>query len=175
MSVPFQRVSNATVRDIIFYDPAAERRAAQMQINWDDYFNVGSQEILYWLEFGWWPKYCDTIFGATYYTNLPNGTLISSFNPSLLIKNDQTLIRLDTFMAVKVFYESIVSDTSNINEVDKTNFDHALLRYEREKEKAMQLMNFYDLFQNSPNGPTSKLEENWTADPDYFTNDRRYF
>ena len=175
MSVPFQRISNATVRDIIFYDPAAERRAAQMQINWDDYFNVGSQEILYWLEFGWWPKYCDTIFGATYYTNLPNGALVSSFNPSLLMKNDQTLIRLDTFMAVKIFYESIVSDTSNINDVDRTNFDHALLRYEREKEKAMQLMNFYDLYQNSPNGPAYKLEENWTADVDYFNNDRRYF
>lgn len=175
MSVPFQRVSNATVRDIVFYDPAAERRAAQMQINWDDYFNVGSQEILYWLEFGWWPKYCDTVFGATYYTNLPNGALISSFNPSLLIKNDQTLIRLDTFMAVKIFYESIVSDTSNINEVDQRNFDHALRRYQMEQEKAMQLMNFYDLFQNSPQGPTTKLEENWTADVDYFNNDRRYF
>jgi hypothetical protein len=41
MSVPFQRISNATVADIIFYDPAAERRAAQMQIDWDTYFNVG--------------------------------------------------------------------------------------------------------------------------------------
>ena len=32
MSVPFQRVSNATVADIIFYDPAAERRASQMEL-----------------------------------------------------------------------------------------------------------------------------------------------
>ena len=175
MSVPYQRISNATVQDIIFYDPAAERRAAQMQVNWDDYFHVGSQEILSQLEFGWWPKYCDTVLGATYYTNLPNGALISSFNPSLLIKNDQTLIRLDTFMAVKIFYESIVSDVSNINDVDKTNFDHALRRYQYEWEKALQLMNFYDLNQDAPNGPTTKLEENWTADVDYFNNDRRYF
>jgi hypothetical protein len=175
MSVPYQRVSNATVQDIIFYDPAAERRASQMQVNWDDYFKVGSQEILYQLEFGWWQKYCDTVLGATYYTNLPNGALISSFNPSLLIKNDQTLIRLDTFMAVKVFYESIVSDTSNVNDVDKVNFDHALRRYQTEWEKALQLMNFYDLNQDAPNGPTTKLEENWTADVDYFNNDRRYF
>ena len=56
MSVPYQRISNATVADIIFYDPAAERRASQMNINWDDYFKVGSQEILYQMEFGWWPK-----------------------------------------------------------------------------------------------------------------------
>jgi hypothetical protein len=175
MSVPYQRISNATVQDIIFYDPAAERRASQMNVNWDDYFKVGSQEILYKLEFGWWPKYCDTVLGATYYTNLPNGSLISSFNPSLLIKNDQTLIRLDTFMAVKIFYESIVSDTSNVNDVDNVNFSHALRRFEAEYEKALQLMNFYDLNQDAPNGPTTKLEENWTADVDYFNNDRRYF
>lgn len=175
MSVPYQRISNATVADIIFYDPAAERRASQMNVNWDDYFKVGSQEILYQMEFGWWPKYCDTVFGASYYQNLPNGTLVSSFNPNLLIKSDQTLIRLDTFMAVKIFYESIVSDVSNVNDVDKANYDHALRRYQFEWEKALQLMNFYDLNQNAPNGPTTKLEENWTADVDYFNNDRRYF
>ena len=175
MSVPYQRVSNATIQDIIFYDPAAERRAAQMQVDWDRYFQVGSQEILYMLEFGWWQKYCDTVLGATYYTNLPNGALISAFNPNLLIKSDQTLIRLDTFMAVKIFYESIVSDTSNVNEVDLTNFNHALRRYEAEWEKALQLMNFYDLNQDAPNGPTTKLEENWTADVDYFNGDRRFF
>ena len=173
--MPYQRVSNATVADIIFYDPAAERRAAQMQINWEDYFKVGSQEILYQLEFGWWPKYCDNVMGASYYTNLPNGQLVSAFSPNLLIKNDQTLIRLDTFMAVKIFYESIVSDTSNVNSVDGANYNHALIRYEKEWEKALQLMNFYDLYQDAPNGPTTKLEENWVADPDYFNGDRRYF
>jgi len=175
MSVPYQRVSNASVADIIFYDPAAERRANQMQVNWDDYFKVGSQEILYKLEFGWWPKYCDNVVGASYYTNLPNGQLVSAFNPAQLIKNDQTLIRLDTFMAIKIFYESIVSDTSNVNSVDTANFNHALDRFESEWTKALELMNFYDLNQDAPNGPTTKLEENWVADPDYFTGDRRYF
>ena len=175
MSVPYQRVSNATVADIIFYDPAAERRASQMQVNWDDYFKVGSQEILYKLEFGWWPKYCDTVMGATYYANLPNGQMVSAFNPAQLIKNDQTLIRLDTFQAIKIFYESIVSDTSNVNSVDTANFNHALDRFESEWTKALELMNFYDLNQDAPNGPTTKLEENWVADPDYFTGDRRYF
>ena len=91
MSVPYQRISNATVRDIQFYDPAAERRASALNVDWEPYFKVGSQEWLYKLEFGWWQKYCDTVLGAYYYANLPNGQLISSFNPSLLIKNDQTL------------------------------------------------------------------------------------
>tara|TARA_R110002124_G_scaffold12162_6_gene57905 strand:+ start:51 stop:395 length:345 start_codon:yes stop_codon:yes gene_type:complete len=113
--------------------------------------------------------------GATLYANLPNGQMISAFNPSLLIKNDQTLIRLDTFMAVKIFYESIVSDTSNVNSVDAANYGHALERYEKEWEKALQLMNFYDLNQDAPDGPTTKLEENWVADPDYFNNNRRWF
>jgi len=175
VSVPYQRISNATVADIIFYDPAAERRASQMSVNWDDYFKVGSQEILYQLEFGWWQKYCDTVIGATYYTNLPNGQLISAFNPNYLIKSDQTLIRLDTFMAIKIFYESIVSDISNINQVDQVNYEHAKTRYTNEWTKALQLMNFYDLFKDSPDGPTTKLEENWTADVDYQNGDRRYF
>jgi hypothetical protein len=39
----------------------------------------------------------------------------------------------------------------------------------------MQLMNFYDLNQDAPDGPTTKFEENWTADPDYFNNNRRWF
>ena len=174
MSVAYQRVSNATVSDIIFYDPAAERRASQMQVDWDDYFQVGSQELLYKLEFGWWQKYCD-ITGASYYKNNSAGKLVSGFNPNYLIKSDQTLIRLDTFMAVKVFYESIVSDTSNVNDVDRANYDHALRRYQFEWEKALQLMNFYDLNQDAPNGPTTKLEENWTSDVDFFNGDRRYF
>jgi hypothetical protein len=175
MSVPFQRISNATVADIIFYDPAAERRASQMQIDWDTYFNVGSQEILYTLEFGWWPAYVDATTGGTLYANLPNGALISAFNPNLLIKSDQTLIRLDTFKAVETFYSSLVSDTSNVNSVDAANYGHALERYEKEYEKALQLMNFYDLFQDAPEGPTTKLEENWTADENFFNNNRRWF
>ena len=175
MSVPYQRVSNATVADIIFYDPAAERRAANMNVDWNDYFHVGSQELLYKLEFGWWNKYCDTVFGASYYTNNNQGQLISAFDPSKLIKSDQTLIRLDTFMAVKIFYESIVTDVSNVNDVDKANYEHAKDRLQNEWEKALQLMNFYDLDGENPNGPTTKLEENWTADVDYFNNDRRFF
>ena len=175
MSVPYQRISNATVEDIAFYDPAAERRAAALNIDWAPYFKVSSQEWLYKLEFGFWPKYCDTVLGAYYYSNLPNGALISSFNPSQLMKNDQTLIRLDVFGAVLVFYESLVTEVSNMPEVDLANYEFAKSRAEKEWIKALELMNFYDLYQNSPNGPATKLEENWTADVDYFNGDRRYF
>jgi hypothetical protein len=175
MSVPYQRISNATVKDIAFYDPAAERRAEALNVDWTPYFKVASQEWLYKLEFGWWQKYCDTVVGATYYANLPNGQLISSFNPNLLIKNDQTLIRLDTFGAILVFYESLVTDVSNMNEVDLKNYDFAKTRCDREWTKALELMNFYDLNQDAPNGPTTKLEENYVADVDYFNGDRRYF
>jgi len=61
MSVPYQRISNATVADIQFYDPAAERRAAALNVDWGPYFKVGSQEWLYKMEFGWWQNYCDTV------------------------------------------------------------------------------------------------------------------
>ena len=172
MSVPYQRVSNATINDILFYDPAAERRASSLQVDWDDYFRIGSQEILYQLEFGWWPKYVDTVFGAYYYKNNAQGKLISAFDPSKLVKGDQTLIRLDCFKAIYVFYESLVTDVSNMNEVDMQNFEFSRDRYGREWDKAMQLMNFYDLYGD---GTVTKLEENWTADVDYFNGDRRYF
>lgn len=175
MSVPYSRISNATVADIMFYDPAAERRASALQVDWDPYFKVSSQEWLYKFEFGFWPKYCDTVLGAYYYANLPDGSLISSFNPNQLIKNDQTLIRLDTFGAILVFYESLVTDVSNMNDVDLQNYNFAKMRCESEWTKAMELMNFYDLTGLSPQGPTTKLEENWTADTNYFNGDRRYF
>lgn len=175
MSVPYQRISNATIADIAFYDPAAERRASALQVDWEPYFKVASQEWLYKMEFGWWQNYCDTVLGAYYYTNLPNGQMISSFNPGQLIKNSQTLIRLDTFGAILVFYESLVTDVSNMNEVDKMNYDFAKMRCEDEWRKAQELSNWYDLYQDSPNGPTTKLEENWTADQNYFNGDRRYF
>lgn len=175
MSVPYQRISEATIEHIMFYDPAAERKANALRVCWDDYFKVSSQEWLYKMEFGWWQNYCDTTLGAGYYTNLPNGQLISSFNPNLLIKNDQTLIRLDTFGAIAEFYQSLVTDVSNMNEVDMQNYQFARDRAEKEWVKAQQLSNWYDLFRDNPQGPTTKLEENWTADPNYFNGDRRYF
>lgn len=172
MSVPFQRVSSATIQDIIVYDPAAERRADSLCVKWDTYFNIGSQEILYQLEWGWWPKYVENTVGAWYFKNDDKGRLISSFNPSLLVKSDQTLVRLDVFKAVEQFYQSLVTDVSNVNEVDKTNWEFAKTRYQNEWEKALQLSNFYDLYND---GFIQKLEENYAADVNYFNSDRRYF
>ena len=173
MSVPYQRISAATSQDIQFYDPAAERRAIQLNVNWEDYFKVGSQEILYKLEFGWWPKYCDTVFGAYYYKNNSQGKLISAFDPNKLVTTDQTLIRLDCFKAIEEFYASLVTDIANINDVDKVNYEHAQARFQSEWTKALELMNFYDLYGDGT--PITKMEENWTADVDYFNNDRRFF
>jgi len=172
MSVPFQRISNATITDIQFYDPAAEKRAASLGVNWDDYFHVGSQEILYQFEFGWWPKYVENTWGAWYFKNNSKGQVVSAFDPTKLMKDDQTLIRLDVFKAVEQFYQTLVTDVSNINEVDKTNWDHAKMRYAQEYEKATQLSNFYDLYGD---GTITKLEENYQADVDFFQGDRRYF
>jgi hypothetical protein len=172
LSVPFQRISNATVSDIILYDPAAERRAASLCIDWDTFFNIGSQEILYQLEFGWWPKYVENTWGAWYFKNNALGQVISAFNPSLLVKSDQTLIRLDVFKAVEQFYMSLVTDTSNVNEVDKTNWEFSKERYYNEWQKAIQLSNFYDLYDD---GFISKMEENYQADVNYFNGDQRYF
>ena len=172
MSVFYQRISNATILDIVFYDPAAERRATALNVDWDAYFHVSSQECLYKMEFGWWRGYCDTVFGSTYYKNNAAGKLVTAFNPSKLMKDDQTLIRLDVFGAVLVFYQSLVTDVSNKNEVDMANYEFAQNRCVTEWDKARELSNFYDL---SGDGVITKLEENWTADVNYFNGDRRFF
>jgi hypothetical protein len=59
-----------------------------------------------------------------------------------------------------------------VNEVDKTNWEFAKTRYQNEWEKALQLSNFYDLYND---GFIQKLEENYAADVNYFNSDRRYF
>lgn len=172
MSVPYQRISNATATDITFYDPAAERRAAGLQADWDDYFRIGSQEILYALEFSWWPKYVEVAIGAWYFKNNEQGQLISAFDPTKLVLSDQTLRQLDCFKAVEIFYSTLVTDISNVNEVDAENYKFARKRYDDTWEKAVQLSNFYDLFSD---GQITKLEENYQQDLEFFTNDRRYF
>lgn len=172
MSVPYQRISNATIDDIIVYDPAAERRAASVGVDWDTFFHIGSQEILYQMEWGWWPKYVENTWGAWYFKNNSKGQVISAFNPCLLVKDDQTLIRLDVFKAVEQFYQTLVTDVSNINEVDKVNWEFAKERYQNEWEKALQLGNFYDL---DNDGFINKMEENYQADVNAFNGDQRYF
>jgi hypothetical protein len=172
MSVAYQRISTASIADIIFYDPAAERRADSLDVKWDDYFQVASQDILYELEFSWYPKYVETAVGAWYYKNNSKSKLVSAFNPELLILNNQTLIQLDTFKAIELFYQSLVTDISNINEVDLTNYKFARKRYSDAWTKAIQLSNFYDL---NSDGEITKLEENYLQDTSYMTGNRRFF
>jgi hypothetical protein len=172
MSLAYQRISTATVDDIIFYDPAAERRADSLSADWDTYFEIASQELLQMMEFGWWPKYVQQTFGAWYFKNTPEGKMVTAFDPSKLLKSSQILKRLDTFKAVEEFYRSLVSDVSNINEVDERNYKHARERFADEWEKAINLSNFYDL---NSDGIISKMEENMKADQNFFNSGRRYF
>lgn len=172
MSIQYQRISGATVDDVIFYDPAAERRAASLNVNWDTYFEIASQELLQMMEFGWWPKYVQQTFGAWYFKNDDEGRMVTAFNPSKLVKTSQILQRLDTFKAVEEFYRSLVTDVSNVNEVDAKNYEFAKKRFDDEWEKAISLSNFYDL---NSDGVIAKLEENMMADQHFFNGDQRYF
>jgi hypothetical protein len=98
--------------------------------------------------------------------------MVTAFDPSKLLKDSQILKRLDTFKAVEEFYRSLVSDVSNLNEVDERNYKHARERFADEWDKAINLSNFYDL---NSDGIISKLEENMKADQNYFNSGRRYF
>jgi hypothetical protein len=172
MSVPYQRISRATADDIILYDPAAERRAAAMKLEWDTYFEIASQQILYMLEFGWWPQYCEKHTGAALFRTQTSGHLVTAFDPDLLLTDSQTLKQLDVFKAVEVFYSTLVTDPSNVNEVDRENYEFSRRRFDDAWKTAQQLSNFYDL---NFDGYISKIEENRTADHQYFIGDRRYF
>lgn len=172
MSVAFTRISSATIIDIQFYDPAAERRADSLNVSWDEYFDVGSQDILYQMEFSWWPKYVENALGANYYKNNSKGELVSGFETCRLLLDSQILKQLDTYKAIELFYCSLVTDVSNVNEVDLANYKFARKRFDDMWNKAIALSNFYNLFGDDD---ITKLEENYNLDVNYLTNDQRYF
>jgi hypothetical protein len=172
MSIAYTRVSTASSTDIVFYDPAAERRAESLDVSWDDYFKVASQEVLYMLEFSWYPKYVEQTIGAWYFKNNSKGNMISAFDHEKLMKSNQLLVQLDTYKAIELFYQSLVTDISNVNEVDLANYKFARKRFADTWEKAVQLSNFYDI---NLDGEVTKLEENYLQDLQYLTGDRRYF
>jgi hypothetical protein len=183
------RISAAQPADVAFYDRAAYKRLQQvyptgdtMNNNGPDqdymltttYFPKASIEMLVMFEFGWWPLYVERTLGAFYYkqSNQNPGLTVTAFNPAQLVKVNQTLVRLEVFKAVEIFYSSLVTDNSNINEKDAKNYDFARKRFEEEWEKAIQESYFYDLRQL---GEIGTYQQSWLADVNFFEGDRRYF
>jgi len=159
-------------------------------------FPKASIELLNMLEFGWWSAFVERTLGAFYYksasagaqpaspaaptvspNNLPvpaqaAGMTMTAFNPAQLAKQNQTLIQLEVYKAVEIFYSTLVTDNSNINEKDAQNFQFARRRFEEEWEKAKQESYFYDL-RNI--GFVGTYQQDWLADINFFEGDRRYF
>ena len=172
------RISLATPSDVQFYDRAAYRRMEQVYSGEQDYeiqvtyFPKSSIEMLVMLEFGWWPLYVERTLGAFYYRNSDKNQTITAFLPSSLVKQNQTLIRLEVFKATEIFYSTLVTDNSNINEKDAANYQFSRKRFEEEWEKAIQESYFYDLRQL---GEIGVYQQSWMADVNFFEGDRRYF
>jgi len=159
-------------------------------------FPKASIELLNMFEFGWWSAFVERTLGAFYYKsaqggaqpaspgapnvgpnnlNVPSGAggmTMTAFNPGQLAKQNQTLIQLEVFKAVEIFYGTLVTDNSNINEKDAANYQFARRRFEEEWEKAIQESYFYDL-RNL--GFIGTYQQDWLADTNFFEGDRRYF
>jgi len=167
-----QQVSNATTQDIIKYDPAAERRAASMSVSWDVYLDEASQLILEDLENGWFPVYVQRQTKGLDLYKYKNGLMFSNFDPTHLLLDNITLKRLHAFKALELFYSTLVTDVSNVNEVDKTNLDYSITRYQDEWIRALQINNFYDI---DLDGVIDISEQNIDSNAGYYNGDRRYF
>ena len=180
------KVSNATPADVIFYDRAAYRRMEQMfgtnTALYPDgqdgeltyiFFPKASIELLNLFEFGWWPLYVERTLGAFYYQQSQRtGQTVTAFYPGKLVKQNQTLIQLEVYKTVEIFYSTLVTDNSNINEKDAANYQFARKRFEEEWEKAIQESYFYDL---KSLGEIGTYQQSWLSDVNFFEGDRRYF
>lgn len=167
-----QQVSNAGVNDIIKYDPAAERRAASLGVSWVDYMNEASQLILEDLENGWFPVFVQRQTKGLDLYKYKNGKMFSNFDPLHLLLNNITLKRLHVFKALELFYSTLVTDVSNINDVDKTNHDYSIARYTDEWLRALQISNFYDI---DLDGEIDMAEQNMDSNAAFYNSDRRYY
>lgn len=175
------KISSATADDLKFYDRAAYRRMEQLYpdptYNQDYeianvYLPKASLEILLMLEMGWWPQYVEKTLGSFYYKTGDNGQTVTAFEPSKLAKTNQTLIQLEVFKAVEIFYSTLVTDNSNINEKDAANYKFARKRFEEEWLKAVEESYFYDRLGT---GVIGVYQQNFLADVNFFEGDRRYF
>lgn len=178
-TVGINKISSATPSDLAFYDAACYRRIEQVNSGDQDYvitstlFPKASIELLNMFEFGWWPIYCERTIGAFYYkANLANGVTMTAFDPAKLVKPNQTLTQLEIYKAIEIFYSTLVTDNSNINDKDHANLQYARRRFEEEWEKAKQESYFYDLKGIEFIGT---YQQSWLADTNFFEGDRRYF
>ena len=178
-NVGLNKVSAATPQDLQFYDRSAYRRMEQLHNSDQDheiqtlYFPKASIEILNLLEFGWWPLYVERTLGAFYYKqSQATGLTITAFDPSRLVKVNQTLIQLECYKAIEIFFSTLITDNSNINQKDAANLNYARKRFEEEWEKAIQESYFYDM---KLIGEIGTYQQNWLSDPNFFEGDRRYF
>lgn len=172
------KISGATPADILFYDKSAYRRMEQVSTGDQDYlitstlFPKASIEILIMLEFGWWPQYVEKTLGAFYYKGNAQGVTVTAFDPTSLVKVNQSLVQLEVYKAVEIFYSTLVTDNSNINEKDKANLNFARKRFEEEWEKCIEESYFYDRLKT---GTIGVYNQNFTSDVNFFEGDRRYF
>lgn len=173
------KLSTATPEDLAFYDRSAYRRMEQISNGDQDYlitstlFPKASIEMINMLEFGWWPSYVERTLGAFYYMPSPTtGQTITAMDVTKLVKQNQSLIQLECYKAVEIFYSTVVTDNSNQNEKDKANYNFSRKRFEEEWEKAKQESYFYDM---KGAGEIGTYQQNWLADQNVFEGDRRYF
>jgi len=172
------KISSATPEDLGFYDRAAYRRMEQIHAGDQDhtiqttYFPKASLELLLMLEMGWWPQYVEKTLGAFYYKQGQNGQTVTAFDPTKLAKSNQTLIQLEVFKAVEIFYSTLVTDNSNINQKDAENYKFARKRFQEEWTKAVEESYFYDRLGT---GVIGVYQQNFLADVNFFEGDRRYF
>jgi len=172
------KISKATQDDVMFYDRAAYRRMEQITSGDQDdlimstLFPKASIELLLMLEMGWWPQYVEKTLGAFYYKGNAQGVTVTAFDPTSLVKVNQSLVQLEVYKAVEIFYSTLVTDNSNINEKDKANLNFARKRFEEEWEKCIEESYFYDRLKT---GTIGVYNQNFTADVNFFEGDRRYF
>jgi hypothetical protein len=187
-TVGTNKVSSAKPEDLQFYDRAAYRRMEQIAqtdelIDGDQNYLItsvlfpkASIEILNMLEFGWWPLYVERTLGAYYYkakeTSPGLGQTMTAMEPSRLVKDNQRLIQLEVYKAIEIFYSTLITDNSNINEKDSANLAFARKRFEEEWQKAVQESAFYD---QKAQGFIGTYQQDWLADVNFFEGDRRYF
>jgi hypothetical protein len=181
-NVGANKVSSATPEDLMFYDRSAYRRMEQLSNGDQDFlitstlFPKASIELLNMFEFGWWAAYVERTLGAYYYKTNPNnpgaGQTMTAIDPTKLVKANQTLIQLEVYKAIEIFYSTVVTDNSNLNEKDKANYNFARKRFQEEWEKAIQESYFYDL---KGTGFIGTYQQQWLQDTNFFEGDRRYF